>query len=551
MRYVLYVTAALALGAQALLPEAPDSSVLQALRNQGVKTEELPVAELLSRSPNSGCAAAVGHPFLLFAYALTFQCASLHTLYRSDSLQDNVTACTEFSNGYWSTQQAEADPYCIFKAPHSASISTAILLARLYRCPFAVKSGGHAAFPGASNINNGITISLERLNTLQIAPDRKTVAVGAGMRWGSVYSTLEPSNLAVIGGRVSSIGVGGLTLGGGISFLSNLHGWACDNVVSYEIILASGISTTASATKNPDLYWALRGGGNNFGIVTKFHYEAHSLPGHNMWGGSRLYTEAAFPQLTNAFHNVITNSYTDPKAGTWIAWIYMNNTKMASTELWYAGPEGDSAPIWKEYNSLTPPPISDTTSPLKLANYTRILDAANPYGLRETFYGITFKLSLEMLHITRDIFFNEVRSVANVTGVAPIMLFQGITSEQVNHMAKRGGNPLGVGEPLYLVHLSPWWELAEDDGRMYAMISRLLERVKAEAKKRGPDSDYLYMNYAGLYQDVIRGYGRENQRKLVQIAKKYDPQGVFQKLQPGYFKLEDGAPVKDGRYFSG
>jgi FAD/FMN-containing dehydrogenase len=196
-------------------------------------------------------------------HPLTAQCHSLKLLYRQDTLQDNVTACNEFNAGYWSTQQAEVDPYCIFKAPHAASISTAILLARLYQCPFAVKSGGHAAFPGASNINNGITISLERLNTIKIAPDRKTVAVGAGMRWGAVYSTLEPSNLTVIGGRVSSIGVGGLTLGGGISFLSNLHGWACDNVISYEIVLASGVAATASATKNPDLYWALRGGGNN------------------------------------------------------------------------------------------------------------------------------------------------------------------------------------------------------------------------------------------------------------------------------------------------
>ena len=120
-----------------------------------------------------------------------------------------------------------ADPYCILKVPDSTAVSVAILISRLTSCPFAAKSGGHAAFVGASNIEGGITISLENLNSIKVSSDKKTVAVGAGNKWAQVYSTLAKSDLAVIGGRVAPIGVGGLTTGGGISFFSNIYGWAC------------------------------------------------------------------------------------------------------------------------------------------------------------------------------------------------------------------------------------------------------------------------------------------------------------------------------------
>lgn len=115
-------------------------------------------------------------------------------------------------------------------------MSLAVLILRVTQCKFAVKSGGHAAFAGASNIDNGVTIDLINLNQLTLSSDKTQASVGPGNVWYDVYNYLQPHNVTVIGGRVSAIGVGGLTLGGGMSFFSSQHGWACDNVNSFEVI---------------------------------------------------------------------------------------------------------------------------------------------------------------------------------------------------------------------------------------------------------------------------------------------------------------------------
>lgn len=103
------------------------------------------------------------------------------------------------------------------------------------QCKFAVKSGGHGYFAGASNIDGGLTIDLVKLKTISISRDQTQTSVGTGNKWLNVYSALEPKGLSVVGGRVADIGTGGLTLGGGISFFSARYGWACDNVNTYEV----------------------------------------------------------------------------------------------------------------------------------------------------------------------------------------------------------------------------------------------------------------------------------------------------------------------------
>lgn len=117
-------------------------------------------------------------------------------------------------SGYWSNQQAEVDPYCVFLPSSSVQVAVALLLSRLTQCPFAVKSGGHAAFAGASNIQGGITVNFAKLNEIALSSNKKIASVGPGNTWYHVYKALEPENLTVIGGRVAAIGVGGLTLGG-------------------------------------------------------------------------------------------------------------------------------------------------------------------------------------------------------------------------------------------------------------------------------------------------------------------------------------------------
>ncbi|KAI5462641.1 FAD binding domain-containing protein [Mariannaea sp. PMI_226] len=521
--------------------EPTDFNVTSALLDKGVNASV--IAELdsslqeRSSSSSQACSAA---------------CTALSLLFGKDAVDTkDELSYGNFTGGFWAQNQAEVRPYCIFKPSKPADVSVVVLLSRLTQCPFAAKSGGHAAFAGASNIEGGITISFEKLNQIKLSSDKKIASVQPGNTWQRVYSELSKSDLSVIGGRVSHIGVGGLTTGGGISFFSNIHGLACDNVASYDVVTASGLIVTASPTQYSDLYWALRGGGNNFGLVVGFNLDTFSLPGGAMWGGSRIYTEDQFPNVLKAFSNLVANSPTDPRAGQWVAWVLSGETKVAASELWYTEPNGNKAAIFSEYNALTA--IQDTTGNRNQADYTATLQSTNPNGRRETYYGLTVRADPALAVRAKDIFFEEMPKLSGVAGVNPVLIYQGITKGQIQNMAKRGGNALGINAangPLYLIHLACWWDSAKDDALVYGTISTVLQRITDEAKSRGLNNSYIYMNYASQYEDVIRSYGADNKAKLKKIANIYDPARVFQELQPGYFKL-DRAPIPNAGYFSG
>jgi FAD/FMN-containing dehydrogenase len=414
----------------------------------------------------------------------------------------------------------------------------------LTQCPFATKSGGHAAFAGASNIQGGITISLKNLNEVSVSTEY-TAVVGAGNVWKDVYTALQPTDLVVIGGRVSDIGVGGLTTGGGISFFSNIYGWACDNVASYEVVTAAGVIVTVSPDAYPDLYFALRGGGNNFGIVTKFNLNLVPFPGHLMWGGSRISTPDQFPALIDAFINVGRNSESDPKAAQILSFAYAQaqNLSIASADLQYSSPDGANAPIFQEYLAI--PTIIDSTFTRTLTNLTEEFKSKNPSGLRETYWASTFQLSNEHLTFIKDVFYEELESIKDAAGLVPAATVQVITDGQLAGMARHGGNPLGLSQsngPYLLLNLNTQWTNPSDDERILAANRRIIERSVAKANEMGIYEEYIYMNYASQFDDVIASYGAENKARLIEVSRKYDPTGVFQRLVPGYFKLE-GPPV--------
>lgn len=504
---------------------------------------------------------------------ICIQCESLQALYGEDAVDlEGDPGYADFTGSFWSELQAEVDPHCIFYPSSPHAVSVLVLLSRLTQCPFAVKSGGHARFAGASSIEGGITVSMKNLNSITLSADDSTAFIQPGSTWGYIYAELAKHNLSVIGGRVTPIGIGGLTTGGGLSFFSNIYGWACDNVASYKVVTAMGEIVTASLSRNSDLYWALRGGGNNFGIVVEFGLETIPLPGGELWGGTRIYTEDTFPSVLDAFAGLIDNSPSDPNAGLWLFWALASGVKIAGTELWYAKPGGQNAAIFNQFNGITAE--SDTTENRVLANYTAYVAESSPPGRRECYYVMSIKASRVVAQAAVDIFFDEVVAVENVTGATPAMLFQGITkgeykalsspalvtadidrfpgAGQLKAMEKNGGNPLGLAVengPLYMIQISSSWENEEDDKAIYQMISTVFERIRAAAVSEGVQNDYVYMNYASQFQDVISSYGLENKAALKKIAAKYDPTGVFQSLQPGYFKL-DGAPVPNSGYFS-
>lgn len=392
-------------------------------------------------------------------------------------------------------------------------------------------------------MDGGVTVTFEKMRGIELSSDKKIAAIEPGNLWYDIYTHLHADNVTVVGGRVSAIGIGGLTTGGGISYFANEYGWACDNVASFEVVTASGMIVNASPTTYPDLFWALRGGGNNFGIVTKFNLETFAH-GPQMFGGQRRFLEPSFSAAIDAFVNLGVNSADDLKAAQFIA-ITLNaasNKKVAIAELEYADPVAKPA-IFEEYRNIEA--FSDTTQLNTLAYFTQQLNISNPKGYRETFWTASSKLDREMVQFVFDVTFDEFAKIRDVQGIVPANTLQIITIPQLQQMQKKGGNALGLKPtdgPIFLINLSVRWDKVEDDTRVQQANANIIRRYKEEAHRRDMEQEYLYMNYASQYQDVIGSYG-ESTGRLRSVAKKYDPREVFQKLQPGYFKLE-GAPVK-------
>ena len=201
-----------------------------------------------------------------------------------------------------------------------------------------------------------------------------------------------------------------------------------------------------------------------------------------------------------------------------------------------------NAPIFSEYLAITP--IQDTTKVRTLADLTVEFNSSNPGGLRETYWAATFKLNQNFTGFVKDVFYDELTAIQDAAGLVPATTLQVITIPELQYMSKNGGNPLGLSVsegPLLLLNINMMWTDAADDGRILKANSNIIKRTVAAAQASGLYNEYIYMNYASQYQAVIPSYGSANQQKLKSIATKYDPTGVFQDLQPGYFKL-DGAP---------
>jgi len=311
------------------------------------------------------------------------------------------------------------------------------------------------------------------------------------------------------------------------------------NVASYQVVTASGAILIATPSLFPDLYWALRGGGNNFGVVTQFNLETKPQ-GKIMWGGTRIHLTPDYPALINAFATMVESAPKDPKAVQILSFAVTAGSPAAQIQLEYLEPVNEANPpaILKEYLSL--PAVQASTLNRTLASDTDMLSNQMPPGHRYSFWAGTFKLNRDFMAWMQALHQKTVGPLPDQGSLT----FQAFAVPALNQMSKKGGNALGLDPkdgPLMHCLLYMVWDDASKDDQFNKAALEFMNAAKVEAKKRGVYHRYIYMNYAGPYQNVVPSYGETNLAKLKKVAKKYDPSAVFQKLQPGGYKLE-GAP---------
>ncbi|GAB7357732.1 hypothetical protein MBLNU459_g0390t2 [Dothideomycetes sp. NU459] len=293
-------------------------------------------------------------------------------------------AYREQQSDYWSAQQSELCPSCRITPKDATQVSKILEIIVSSNVSFAIKSGGHSAVTAASNIdlpfeNNPeheekITIDLSAMNFVNLSNNHDIVWLGPGARWGEVYHTLEEFDLAVPGGRVADVGVGGYILGGGMSWFANQVGWACDNVIEYEMVSANGTILYASEDENEDMFWALRGGMSAFGVITSFKMPTRR--GSQVWGGSLGYDESQTETLLQALEQQNLDTFADSSATGYLSFGWDPKVSRMFTAAYVIENEGRCSgrglDRWTDiphmYGHLMPLNMSDSAKQLLYGN---------------------------------------------------------------------------------------------------------------------------------------------------------------------------------------
>ncbi|CRG90521.1 Bifunctional solanapyrone synthase [Talaromyces islandicus] len=411
-----------------------------------------------------------------------------------------------------------------------------LAVARRHECHFAVLGGGTSPFKGASVADQGITIDLQRMRDVEFADGLDLrISVGGGARWADVYQTLDPKNMSAVGTRNS--------LTGGISFFSEHHGWACDSAVEFEVVLADSTVIKATQYANADLFWALKGGGNNFGIVTRIVLEVFRDPPRwytfQLFNLGDLFT--VFKRLENHTNTMIPHVW---QIATTFGWhdptqrFVISERMVASEQIELPDHVLRQAPdgTWEKSAVL-----QTNVYERPILSMAQKMDVMNAEGFYNFFGSVTVSSNAELLLALARVFQNEIDPIRDAKGLQVYIVYNPITVNAMNQMKKRGGNALGLlseNGPLTVVNINLHWSHKADETRMRKFMRQLIHRFRETASEMDMLNPYVFQNHAFEEQDVFSGYGAKNLAQLKDTRQKVDPDAVFQRLQPGFFKLE-------------
>jgi FAD/FMN-containing dehydrogenase len=410
-------------------------------------------------------------------------------------------------------------PAVIARCLHTGDVADAVSFGREQGLEISVRGGGHNV-AGKAVTEGGLMIDLSLMKGIHVDPVRRTVRAQAGVRVGELDRAAAAFGLATPSGVISLTGIAGLTLGGGIAWLMGKYGMAVDNLLSAEVVLASGAVITASDGTDPDLFWALRGGGGNFGVVTSFEFRAH--PVASVLGGAVLHPLAAAPQLLS-FYREFSADLPD-ELSTQAAFLHApdgSGAKLCGIALCHAGDDPDRA-------EADVRPLREFGSPA--VDMIRRM----PYPVVNT--GVDW-LFPGALSYWKSAFFSELShaAVAVLTGAfeqAPSELCALIIEEFHGEVTRVA--PIATAYPhrqpgYNLLLISQWTRPADTE----AGIAWARETFDALSPYM---ADRSYMNYlpADDHDRVHQAYG-PNYARLVELKRRYDPGNLFrlnQNIEP-------------------
>ncbi|HEX5079911.1 MAG TPA: FAD-binding oxidoreductase [Geminicoccaceae bacterium] len=419
----------------------------------------------------------------------------------------------------------ERRPALVVRPHDSGDVARCIAFARDSGLPLSVRGGGHN-IAGTSLCHGGVTIDFSTRREVTIEPATARVRAEPGASWADVDRATQPFGLVVPGGIVSATGVAGFTLGGGFGWTSRRYGLAADNLRAVEIVTADGQLRRASAEENPDLFWAIRGGGGNFGVVTSFEFQAHPH-GPEVVAGMMLHPMERAREVLALFRDV-TGSASDrlccalimrkappspaiPEA--------MHGKPVAGIAACYSGPveEGEEAvaPIRKLAQ-----PIVDTTGRKPFTAHQQFLDAGQPFGRRYYWKSEYF----DALPVAADdAVIAHAGAMASPHSALLVMHVGGAAAR-----VSQGATAVGSRQAAFVFNIQGAWESAAEDGLHMAWARDFWSAMRPFS------SGGTYVNFltADAEEERVRAaYGAELYDRLARIKARFDPDNLFRSSQ--------------------
>jgi FAD/FMN-containing dehydrogenase len=410
-------------------------------------------------------------------------------------------------------------PALIARCRGVADIADAVNLARKQNLEVAVRGGGHNV-AGRATVDGGVMIDLSLMKGIHVDPKPRTARAQGGATWAEFDRETQFHGLATTGGAVSSTGIAGLTLGGGLGWLMGEYGLAVDNLLSVEIVTADGGVLRASDLENPDLFWGVRGGGGNFGVVASFEYRLHPV-GPMVTGGLVAHAFSGARDVLQ-FYREVTASLPD-ELTVYAGLIHApDGSKLAAIAVCHCGSPSDGEVATRRIKAFGSPAM-DTMGRMEYCQQTSMLDAAYPKGA----------LNYWKSSFLADLSDEAIRTMIDCFAKCPSPMSQ-VFLEHIHGAATR----VGVSDSAFphrtegynLLLLSQWMNSSDNDRCItWARESYAAMQPFAAA---GRYVNYLDHDEAG--DPVAAAYG-PNYRRLRELKAKYDPDNFFhmnQNIQP-------------------
>jgi FAD/FMN-containing dehydrogenase len=400
-------------------------------------------------------------------------------------------------------------PGLIARCTGVADVVAAVQFAREHDLLVAVRGGGHS-IAGFSVCDGGLVIDLSRLKGIRVNPGRRTAMAQAGLTWGEFDRETQVFGLACTGGVISTTGIAGLTLGGGIGWLMRKYGLSCDHVLAVDLVTADGHCLTASAEENPDLFWGVRGGGGNFGIVTTFEYKLRPV-------GPVLAGMVVHP-LANArevlrFYREFTHRAPDELTTYALMLTSPDGVPVVALACCYCGSLAAGEQVVQPLRQFGPP-LADEIRPMPYQELQTLFNAAYPAG-RQNYYKSHYLATIDDAVI--DVM---VEAFATVPSPLTALGFEQLGGEVSRVFAQE--TAFRHREASYDIAILGEWT----DPAATAHNIQWVREVWAATEPYATGG--VYVNFLAEEGDeqVKAAYGSHYQR-LVTLKRKYDPANVF------------------------